>query len=91
MSPTTQLGRKFDADSIPGIIMDVRARLGVRWEETRPSALFCNGESPYFELGAALLDFWMSEVPIKTRFAHPEGSWGCANRLGSVQGGKSEA
>ena len=57
MSPTTHLGRKFDADSISGISMDVRARLGVRWEETRPFTLFCMGRGPIFELGAALSRF----------------------------------
>ena len=52
MSPTTHLGRKFDADSISGIRMDVRARLGVRLEKTRPLALLCMqyGERHYFRV-----------------------------------------
>ena len=61
MYPTTHLGQKFDADSISGIIMDVRARLGVRLEETRPSALFCMGRGPILELGAPFsrsFDVW---------------------------------
>ena len=57
MSPTTHLGRKFDADSISGIRMDVRARVGVRLEETRPFALFCMGKGTIFELGSALSRF----------------------------------
>ena len=57
MSPTTHLGRKFDADSISGIRMDVRARLGVRLDETRLFALFCMGRGTIFELGAAVSCF----------------------------------
>ena len=57
MSPTTHLGRKFDADSISGIRIDVRARLGVCLEDTRPSALFRMGRGPVFELGTALSRF----------------------------------
>ena len=57
MSPTTHLGRKFDADSISGIRTDVRAHLGVRLEETRPFALCCMGRGTIFELGTALSQF----------------------------------
>ena len=94
MSPTctTHLGRKFDADSIYGIRTDVWSRLGVRFEETRPFVLCCMGSGTNFELGTHLFRaFWMYDVPIKTNFVNPEGSWGCTNRLGSVQGGKPEA
>ena len=57
MSPTTHLGRKFDADSISGIRMDVRARLRVRSEDTPPFALLCMGRGPIFELGAPFSRF----------------------------------
>ena len=52
---------------------------------------FVWGEALFSSWGPLFLDFSMSEVPIKTRFAHPEGSCGCVNRLGSVQGGIPEA
>ena len=57
MSPTTHLGRTVDAGSISGFRMDVRARLGVRLEGTRPFTLFCMGRGTIFELGAAVSCF----------------------------------
>ena len=54
MSPTTHLGRKFDVDSISGIRMDVRARVEVRLEETRPFAL-------YGVWGGALFSSWVHQ------------------------------
>ena len=57
MSPTTHLGRRFDADSISGFRMDVLALLGVRLEKTRPFSLFYMGRGTIFELGAALSRF----------------------------------
>ena len=77
MSSTTHLGWRIDADSISGIRMDVRARLGVCSEDTRPFALFCMGRGPIFELGAAVSCFLHVRLayfdPIRA-FAHQEGS-----------------
>ena len=46
--------------------MDVRARFGVRLEETRPFALFVWGEALFSSWMPLLLDFWMLELPKKT-------------------------
>ena len=58
MSPTTHLGRKFDADSISGIRMDVRARLGVHWEENPTIRTLLYGERPYFRVGCSCFVFF---------------------------------
>ena len=76
MSPTTHLGRKFDADSISGIRMDVRARLGVRLEVTRPSALFCMGRGPIFEFVAAVSCFLHVWHAYKNTIRAPKGVLG---------------
>ena len=75
MSPTTHLGRKFDADSISGIRMDVRARLRVRLEETRQFTLFM-GKDTIFVFGAAVLCFLHVRLAYKNPFRAPRGVLG---------------
>ena len=77
MSPTTHLGRKFDADSISGIRMDVRARLGVRLEDTRLFHTFVwMGGDTVFELNAAVSCLLDDGLAYKNPITAPRGVLG---------------
>ena len=98
--PTSHLGRKIDTDSIFGIRMDVRARLGVRFGGNTPIQSFLCGERHYFLVGFTIFTVFgcQPHTVFDPAFLHPErraqkglASWVCRNRLGSAQSGIPEA
>ena len=76
MSLTTHLGRKFDADLVSDIKMDVRAPLVVRLEKTRLFALFCMGRGTIFELGSPKKRSLHVKLAYKNQIRAPKGVLG---------------